>query len=105
MTSIYIYYKVSPDAAASLQDAVQAMQSQLRSAMPGLAASLHLREDDTTAEVLTWMEVYQFNGHADARAWQTFDEALSRQIPLLPAGIQGERHTERFRALPVRPSR
>ncbi|HEX5373540.1 MAG TPA: DUF4936 family protein [Aquabacterium sp.] len=101
MLSLYIYYQVHPDHAAVLQGAVQDMQARLRSAMPGLAASLHVRED-AGASALTWMEIYHFNGHADDRAWATFEGALAMQAAQLPEGLIGARQVERFRALPAR---
>lgn len=100
MISLYIYYKVNPDHSDALQGAVHAMQARLRSAMPGLAASLHVRVD-ASAEALTWMEIYHFNGHADTRAWAAFEEALAAQAAQLPAGMIGARQMERFRALPA----
>lgn len=102
MTSLYIYYKVRPDLALPLREAVHTLQARLRSAMPGLAATLWSRSDAQTGdgERATWMEVYQFNGHADARAWTALDEALSTLVAQLPEGIDGPRHSERFSLMP-----
>lgn len=102
MLSLYIYYRVHPEHAAALQGAVHDMQARLRSAMPGLAASLHVREDTAAGSALTWMEIYHFNGHADTRAWATFEDALATQAAQLPEGLIGVRQVERFRALSAR---
>lgn len=103
--SLYIYYRVQTPVPAALAAAVQTMQARLRAAMPGLAASLHRRltepGDGTDPVKETWMEVYQFNGHADARAWARLEQALMHETGLLPAGIEGVRHAERFEPLVV----
>ncbi len=96
-SSLYIYYKVRPELAVPLREAIHTMQARLRSAMPGLAAALWTRSDQADgATPATWMEVYQFNGHADARAWTALDEALAPLLAQLPEGIDGPRHRERF---------
>lgn len=105
MTALYIYYRVSSPCPVDLAPAVHAMQSRLRGEMPGLAASLHRRVDapaaDTTADAAgdTWMEIYQFNGHADQRAWSRLESALAAAVGQLPTGIDGLRHAERFELL------
>lgn len=107
MSALYIYYRVQAPCPQALEPAVHAMQARLRASMPGLGASLHRRieQRDATAPASsptqgdTWMEIYQFNGHADHRAWASFDTALAAEIGLLPAGIDGLRHAERFEPL------
>jgi Domain of unknown function (DUF4936) len=103
MQSLYIYYKVQPGQAPELLNAIVSMQQQLRAHMPGLAASVHQRANEPIVEMgaalHTWMEIYQFNGHADARAWAALDAALAARLPSLPAGIDGPRHAECFQTL------
>lgn len=95
MRSLYVYYRVDASQASALQSAIVQMQQTLRKAMPGLAAMLHQRVlSDSTP--MTWMETYQFNGHANAQAWQMLSEHLQAQVAHLPAGITGERHIEWF---------
>jgi Domain of unknown function (DUF4936) len=109
MNSLYVYYKVQCDQAPALQTAVVRMQSNLRSAMPGLAASLQHRTNGHAMPSVTqvstsiagqvtytWMEAYHFNGHADERAWQQLMERLQSAIKQLPPGIVDERHEEWF---------
>lgn len=109
MNSLYVYYKVQPIQAQALQTAVLRMQWRLRSAMPGLAASLHQRTHShatphvvespastTAQDTATWMETYHFNGHADARAWQQLVDMMQQVVKQLPSGIEGERHEEWF---------
>ncbi len=108
MTALYIYYRVQAPCPEALAPAVHAMQDRLRARMPGLAAGLHRRIEQPAAIAPasgltpgdTWMEVYQFNGHADHRAWAIFDAALDAEVGLLPPGIDGMRHAERFELLP-----
>lgn len=108
MSALYIYYRVPAPCPEALAPAVHAMQARLRAGMPGLAASLHRRIEQAAAtdpipgqpQGDTWMEIYQFNGHADHRAWASFDAALAAEVGLLPAGIDGLRHAERFEPLP-----
>ncbi len=114
MNSLYVYYKVQPALAQVLQTAVLRMQWRLRSAMPGLAASLHQRThshamphvaDTTTSstgqDIATWMETYHFNGHADARAWQQLVDMMQQAVKQLPTGMEGERHEEWFTRTPT----
>lgn len=96
MRSLYVYYRVLPTQCTPLWQAVTDMQLRLRSAMPGLAASLHQRLDSASDQPATWMETYHFNGHASDQAWQAFEAALGAQALLLPLGIDGARHLERF---------
>ena len=96
MRSLYVYYRIQLAHEASLWQAVTDIQHRLRSRMPGLAAALHQRLDPGTSGLHTWMEVYHFNGHANDQAWSTFEAALLAQAATLPAGIEGERHLERF---------
>ncbi len=111
MTVLYVYYKVQGDQAALLWPAVKQMQAQLRSAMPGLAASLNQRVPPASmpteatpaantpfleGPLATWMEIYHINGHADHRAWQRLEQALAQAAALLPAGMEGSRHCEWF---------
>ncbi len=104
MRSLYIYYKVTPDQTPVLSQAVLSMQAHLRALMPGLGAHLWMRDDPDQANGPTWMEVYQFNGHADARAWSALDEALAAHLGDLPPGILGERHREHFTLMPAMPT-
>jgi Domain of unknown function (DUF4936) len=104
MRSLYIYYKVAPDQTHPLSQAVLSMQAHLRALMPGLGAHLWLRDDSDQAPEPTWMEVYQFNGHADERAWAALDDALAAHLGDLPAGIVGERHREHFSLMPALPT-
>jgi len=101
MKSLYVYYRVEEAQANALQAAIVQMQLTLRQAMPGLAAMLHQR---VLAEgsPMTWMETYQFNGHANAQAWQMLSDYLDAQVALLPAGIAGERHLEWFERITPR---
>lgn len=103
MRSLFIYYRVRPADRRALWLAVSEMQSGLRGEMPGLAASLSERIDEpptaTTPPApahLTWMETYQFNGHASDEAWLRFENVLAQRTPQLPEGIEGVRHVERF---------
>ena len=103
MRSLFIYYRVCPADRQALWLAVSEMQSGLRGEMPGLAASLSERIDEpqtaTTPQasaLLTWMETYQFNGHASDEAWLRFENTLTQRTLQLPAGIDGVRHVERF---------
>lgn len=103
MRSLFIYYRVRPAVRQSLWLAVSEMQSGLRGEMPGLAASLSERIDDPqtatnpqTPAHLTWMETYQFNGHASDDAWLRFENVLAQRALQLPEGIEGARHVERF---------
>ena len=105
MSALYIYYRVHPGREQVLADAVHGMQARLRASMPGLAASLQQRVElgtgrPTRSAGVTWMETYHFNGHADHRAWASFETALAREVPTLPEGIEGARHTECFSPLP-----
>jgi len=114
MNSLYVYYKVQASHAPALKTAVLRMQLSLRSAMPGLAASLHQRThshalshvDGTSTSTTghdnaTWMETYHFNGHADARAWQQLLDLMKQVVKQLPSGIEGERHEEWFTRTPT----
>jgi hypothetical protein len=105
MRSLYVYYKVNPDQFELLSPAILAMQARLRALMPGLAAHLWQRSDraDDSATP-TWMEVYQFNGHADDRAWAALDDAMMPLLDQLPAGIVGDRHREQFLLVPPLPT-
>lgn len=108
MTALYVYYRVQADQATTLLPAIARMQTGLRSAMPGLAAHLSRRVpapsashtpslvDGTSTIPETWMETYQFNGHADHRAWLKLVEALDLAVGQLPMGIEGNRHVEWF---------
>lgn len=96
MRSLYVYYRIQLAHEAPLWLAVTDMQHRLRSRMPGLAAALQRRLDPGDSGLQTWMEVYQFNGHASDMAWTTFEAALLAQAATLPEGIEGERHLERF---------
>jgi Domain of unknown function (DUF4936) len=103
MRSLFIYYRVRPADRQALWLAVSEMQSGLRGEMPGLAASLSERiEEPQTATNppatahLTWMETYQFNGHASDEAWHRFENVLAERTLDLPVGIDGARHVERF---------
>lgn len=108
MTILYVYYQVQADQAATLSPAVGRMQARLRSTMPGLAANLSRRVPDpstngavaqaaaSTATTETWMEIYQFNGHADHRAWLKLVTALDTAVGQLPPGMLGQRHVEWF---------
>ena len=103
MRSLFIYYRVQPAQRQALWLAVSEMQSGLRGDMPGLAASLSERMEvpepalNTAAPaLLTWMETYHFNGHATQEAWLRFEEVLAQRTLLLPDGIEGTRHVERF---------
>lgn len=105
MRSLYVYYKVNPAQADALSQGVLVMQARLRALMPGLAAHLWQRDDGEDASpTSTWMEVYQFNGHADARAWMALGEAMAPLLSELPGGIVGERHQERFALVPPLPT-
>lgn len=95
MRSLYIYYRVDASQSMVMQAAITQMQQTLRQAMPGLAASLHQRAPSNDTP-MTWMEIYQFNGHANTQAWQKLTEHLQAQVTQLPAGIDGERHLEWF---------
>lgn len=104
MSALYIYYRVQPGREQVLAEAIHGMQARLRAGMPGLAASLQQRIERGTGEPtwspgLTWMETYHFNGHADLRAWASFEAALGREVASLPAGIEGGRQTECFAPL------
>ncbi|RZI85018.1 MAG: DUF4936 family protein [Rubrivivax sp.] len=107
MNALYIYYRVQAPCPEALAPAVHAMQARLRARMPGLAAGLHRRIEPSSVAGSgpsagdTWMETYQFNGHADHRAWASFDAALAAEVGLLPAGIDGLRHAERFEPMPT----
>jgi hypothetical protein len=106
MRSLYIYYRVQPSQKPFLWVAVSDMQSTLRGQMPGLAASLSEKLEalptDSAAvppavqPLLTWMETYHFNGHANTDAWQRFEATLTQHAAQLPPGIEGPRHIERF---------
>ena len=108
MTILYVYYQVQADQAATLSPAVGRMQARLRSTMPGLAANLSRRVPDPSslgadsptatpsATPETWMEIYQFNGHADHRAWLKLVTALDTAVAQLPSGMLGQRHVEWF---------
>jgi hypothetical protein len=106
MSALYIYYRVQPGREQVLAEAIRGMQARLRAAMPGLAASLLQRVElgsgqPTRSPQATWMEAYHFNGHADQRAWASFQAALTRELGTLPEGIEGERHAEAFSPLPA----
>lgn len=106
MSALYIYYRVQPGREQVLAEAIRGMQARLRAAMPGLAASLLQRVElnsgqPTRSPQSTWMESYHFNGHADQRAWASFQGALARELDALPEGIDGERHAEAFSPLPA----
>jgi Domain of unknown function (DUF4936) len=103
MRSLFIYYRVRPADRQALWLAVSEMQSGLRGEMPGLAASLSERIDEPPTATapqapvpLTWMETYQFNGHASDEAWLRFENVLAQRTLQLPEGIEGARHVERF---------
>ncbi len=103
MRSLFIYYRVRPADRQALWLAVSEMQSGLRGQMPGLAASLSERIDEPPTATnppapahLTWMETYQFNGHASDDAWLRFENTLTQRTLQLPPGIEGVRHVERF---------
>lgn len=99
-SSLYVYYKVRLELASSLRETIHTMQARLRSGMPGLAAGLWCRADEPGGLHATWMEVYQFNGHADDRAWAALADAMAPMLAQLsdrwPDGIEGGRHEERF---------
>ena len=109
MRSLYIYYRVQSSQRQALWSAVSEMQLALRGLMPGLAASLSEKLDGASrqnhepavppAPLLTWMEIYQFNGHASDEAWQRFEQTLADHSAALPCGIEGPRHLERFMRL------
>jgi Domain of unknown function (DUF4936) len=103
MRSLFIYYRVRPLERQALWQAVSDMQSDLRGEMPGLAASLSERIDlaessahSQASPPLTWMETYQFNGHASDEAWLRFEAVLEQRAMALPEGVDGPRHVERF---------
>jgi Domain of unknown function (DUF4936) len=90
VTSYYIYYRIAPQQAARLADAVGEIQAAVRDAY-GVSCRLLRRADGTD----TWMEIYE--GVSDAAAFET---ALRQAVAdagfdsLLAA--DSVRHVERF---------
>lgn len=91
---LYVYYKVQAAHAASLQEAVIAMQSVL-SAVHGVAAQLK-RRPQAQDGVQTWMEVYP--AVAGDAFFATLEAAVAEAG--LARWISGPRHVEMFEDLP-----
>jgi len=70
MPGYYIYYRVAPEHAASLEARVRAMQAAL-AAKTGIAGRLL----EKRGEPLLWMEVYE-----DLADGERFEQALSRLV-------------------------
>ena len=90
LLNYYIYYRVTPSAAARVRAVVGAVQSALRQET-GIQGSLLRRDDDPS----TWMEIYE--AVADPLRFEAVLERLLAQH-----GFDGcmasdsRRHTERF---------
>ncbi len=89
----YVYYKVQAGHAASLREAVIAMQAAL-SAAHGVAVQLK-RRPEAPEGVQTWMEVYTGAGPDFPAAL----EAAAAEADLA-RWIAGPRHVEKFEDLP-----
>lgn len=86
--SLFVYWRVRAEDAASAESAVQAWQADLMARAPGLQASLWRREEAERPGQVTLMEVY-----ADVPA------ALESELAagaVLADWQQGPRHVERF---------
>ncbi|WP_028105073.1 DUF4936 family protein [Pseudoduganella violaceinigra] len=90
---LYVYYKVQAGQAASLQQAVMAMQAGLAAAH-GIAAQLK-RRPEAPEGVQTWMEVYPA---APASLHVELANAVAQAG--LARWISGPRHMEVFEDMP-----
>jgi Domain of unknown function (DUF4936) len=89
---LYVYYRVKAGDAASAIAAALAMQTGLRSTLPGLNCTLSRRANDER-ELRTLMENYAHTGGVTAEHRRTIEDAARAQ---LGAWIVGERHFEAF---------
>jgi len=94
--SLYVYYRVPTGHEAQARQAVEAMQTRLSDAHPGLRTRLMCRADGQplTGEQ-TWMEVYE---HPDGVS-MACEALLNAWAGALPAGLIGARHVEVFESL------
>jgi hypothetical protein len=93
VTSYYIYYKVSPERAPGLRDAVTRLQQAIEK-KTGIAGRLLCRRDSPE----TWMEIYE-----DVADGTAFEAALDAELARLRfaelLGPKASRFTEAFRPL------
>jgi hypothetical protein len=89
--TLFIYYRVASSQAAAARLAVEALQSRLREALPGLQTQLLRRPEEKDGQQ-TWMEIYS---HPQGVSLQAQDqiEAAARELRGLGPG---PRHVEVF---------
>lgn len=95
---LYVYYRIAQANWRDAARAVTAWQQRLCGAHAGLSARL-LRRPEAQDGVVTLMEVYAFEPDQDTLAPQWPDD-IAGGAPALRAWLVGERHVERFDALP-----
>ena len=98
MRQLFIYWRVVPGRQAAAQQAVQAMQAELRTSHPGLEARLFTREAGAEP---TLMETYALAPQGIDPALQARIEQRARALAALAAGA---RHVEVFEEVEGRPA-
>jgi len=95
---LFVYYRVPAADSAAAEDEVRSLQADLRAVIPGLAARL-LRRPDQTDGRQTWMEIYSIE---PAIAADGVNPSLQAIIEARAAErlthIEGSRHVEVFLA-------
>lgn len=89
--TLFIYYRVASSQAAAARLAVEALQSRLREALPGLQTQLLRRPEEKDGQQ-TWMEIYSHPQGVSPQA-QDHIEAAARELQAL---CPGPRHVEVF---------
>ncbi len=89
--TLFIYYRVASSRAAAARLEVEALQSRLREALPGLQTQLLRRPEEKDGQQ-TWMEIYSHPQGVSPQA-QDHIEAAARELQAL---CPGPRHVEVF---------
>jgi len=107
MRELFIYYRIHPQHAAQARSALASMQSRLCTLHPGLSARRLCREDALAAAeptnepdaLQTWMEIYAVDPvQQPAGITPELQRSIEAHAAALRGLIEGDRHTEVFRA-------